>query len=401
MTCLQLNRTPSENVLFGSIIWGLRQSHATSFRSFQLAIAGPYLHEDIDETWDNLRQKMRWNTLHILFTDIHNLVIPLDKLEQMLLQPDVAVQINLFDIAWLTPLYYAVNGHPETTDILLRAGANPWLLRYPLTEAVEVGADSVISPLIRAGVYVNHRNRWKRHALHYIACRPSKAASSSERYKLATELVRHGGHLLDWEARDKWGNTPVDEARKRAQEYPNDSNFQALLELFLTHEVPPRARCIDPSNDAEPVDQGDMPAHQSTSLVGAGIRGDVDAIGELIRLGAMVNERDGSGNTVLHLAAMGRVQDGFKVALEVARHGGYGVDWDARTVDGLTALELMEKRMRQTSEPDDEAERLWRLLWYRELPSGERYVYPCMDPNYCPRCSSLDCTCIPMPGAWE
>lgn len=144
----------------------------------------------------------------------------------------------------------------------------------------------------------------------------------------------------------------------------------------------------------------------STSLIRAGLRGDLKAIGDLIRAGAMVNEHN---RTLLHLAALGgHVPNGYQVALELVRHGGYGVHWDAVTSEGKTALNLAEERLVTEvtdSESREEAERLLGLLKARRLPPGESYVFPCMDPDFCRFCSSNPCGCgkhdLPaMPGIY-
>lgn len=59
----------------------------------------------------------------------------------------------------------------------------------------------------------------------------------------------------------------------------------------------------------------------------------------------MVNEVDQDNHSLLHLVALGgSVPNGYQTALELTRHGGYGVDWNAVTPEGKTALDLIEER---------------------------------------------------------
>ena len=84
-----------------------------------------------------------------------------------------------------------------------------------------------------------------------------------------------------------------------------------------------------------------------------------------------------------------------KVALELVRHGGWGVDWNARTSDDQTALEIVEQRLEQEELSDagrEEAKKIRDLLEAERLPEGEEYLWPCMDPDFYP---------LPMPGGWS
>lgn len=359
----------------------------------------PYLHEDPDETWASLQRKMRWTDLHLLFVDYRSPLISLDALERTLKLPGIAAQLNVMDTWGCPPLYYAIRARPEAVEILLRAGANPWLVGKPLVHAADVGADEAISPLVRAGCDVNERDQYGRSALHTAALPPDKAASSLQRYQVALELVRHSGHAIDWELRDEWGDIPLEQAQLSAEEDPMDRNIQATVALYNTHEVPFHALYI-PSPDVAAVG-GEGNLKCSTSLVNAGIRGDREAVRELISLGAMVNERDDDGYTLLHLVAMGRARDGYKVALELVHHGGYGIDWDAQTVQGDTPLTLAKSRLEQYN--CNEARNVLHLFEDRRLPLGERYLFPCVDPAYCRQCSSMECICaeFSMPGSFQ
>lgn len=380
-----------------SVRWGRRDGDV--LQTFQRTVAGPYLHEDQNENWQSLCEKMGWTDLHMLFLDTRSPLVSLDVLEQKLKLPRFAAQLNAKDAQGSTPFEYAISAHPAAVEVLLRAGANPWLVDGPLAEAAYGGVDAAIGPLIRAGIDVNQRGRDGRTALHRAATQPIQLASSLQRYQVTLELIRHGGHVIDWDPRDKWGDTPLDDAQTCVTEYPHDENYRAMLELYTTREVPAHSRYISTPQLVEVQEECDIDASQS--LVSAGLRGDREAIGELIRLGAMVNERDDDGNTLLHLIAVGEVVDGYEVALEVVRHGGYGVDWEARTSDGQTALDLARETLKR--QECEETKKIMDLLEARRLPPGERYVFPCMDLEYCRQCSSIeDCICsdVPMPGAF-
>ena len=114
----------------------------------------------------------------------------------------------------------------------------------------------------------------------------------------------------------------------------------------------------------------------------------------------MVNERDASGRTLLHLVAMGVVPNGYPVALGLVQHGGHdGVDWDALTVDGEKAEDLAMETLEgllafdtTNNELHEEASKIVRLLQCRGLPDGMSYIYPCMHIDYCMTCSARSCS---------
>lgn len=138
----------------------------------------------------------------------------------------------------------------------------------------------------------------------------------------------------------------------------------------------------------------------SISLGRAVLKGEIDAVGELSQRGAMVNERDHGGRTILHLVALGRVPKGYLVALELVRYGGWGVNWDALTGDGsnCTPLQIAETRIEQehlSQEEREELEKVRDLLKAKRLPPGEEYLWPCMEPDFY---SNAHEPCVP--GAW-
>lgn len=384
-------------MLRSSIMRG--RSSIDSMRSLQLTIVGPYLHEDPHETWASLQRKMHWVDLHLLFVDYHSPLVALDALERMLKLPGFAAQLNARDTRSRPPLYYASRVHPEAVEVMLRAGTNPWLVEESLVYAAVVGADAAIGPLIRAGADINAHDQYGRTALHLAALPADKASSGLQRYQVALALLRHGRHSIDWDARDIWSRTPLDVAQQFARTYPLDDRFRTTVELYASRKVPSHARYIPPRRVVE-LEDGETPA-RSTSLVQAGLRGDCEAVGQLISRGAMVNEGDDDGHTLLHLVAMGRAQDGYKVALELVRYGGYSVDWEAQTPAGDTAITLARERLARAD--CEEARDILCLLEAHRLPLGERYIFPCMDPDYCRRCSSIECTCagFSMPGGFE
>ena len=139
--------------------------------------------------------------------------------------------------------------------------------------------------------------------------------------------------------------------------------------------------------------------HPRISLIDVCLAGDITSIGPLISAGVMVNERDQYGRTLLHLAAMGdRVSNSYRVVLELEKHGGFGIDFDA-TFDGKTALTIGQETLLRDDLDKNVRDEIVKIVSYLEdpdprLPAGEQYVFPCMDPRFCDRCHSLRCTCI-------
>lgn len=395
---------------------------SATLESFDRNVAKPLLGEDVAEAWENMREKRNWSDLHYLLANPPGSPARLKQdLAAILSQPSAALDVHTADRSGRTPLRQAIQTCPEAVDALLRAGANPSLvLTSPLGYAADAQSWSAVSPLVRAGANVNQCVFWPNgmftaplHDVIRTLCpRPN-------RLRTALELVRHGGHLLDWDVQAEDRRTPLDCAESLVKGWQNDEEAAPLYKLYKTRKLPPDAHLIDGSRLEH--EEG-VVNFESTSLVNIGLQGNTNAIGTLISAGAMVNERDEAGRTLLHLVAMGVVPNGYAVAIEVVRHGGYGVDWDALTADRYTAEDLAKQTLEYLSVIEtkkrtflnrklrkvlparfhgkpparhkityQEATEILALLQRRALPQGIRYIYPCMDPNYCGKCSSLSC----------
>ena len=203
---------------------------------------------------------------------------------------------------------------------------------------------------------------------------------------------------MDWEALDEYGTTPLEAADHWARRRPENAQLRLICELYQTRRVPPHAQYISSFDGERLMDVEEAATYPRISLIDTALAGNVESFGPLISAGAMVNERDEAGRTLLHLIAMGdRVPNAYRVALELVRHGGKtGVDWNAVTDEGMTALQLAEQTWKRDNLADEarrELELIRELLRKRRLPPGISYVFPCMDPRFCARCELLSCTC--------
>lgn len=352
---------------------------------------GPYLYLDIEHTWEDLATKLGWTDSQRLLCALSPQPTP--TITSVSSEP--ASQVNARDALACTSLLYASLCDAEAVQALLRSRANPRQNEI-LTYAARAGTAAVISALVRAGADVNATATDGRAALHWAA--NYNMAYSINEFAVALELIRHGGHMLDWDVQDNYDRTALDSAKERVRVNPSDEDSKRLLELYSTHQLPDGAQYIPVPSSVDAADEEsvtndgiDLP---STSLIRAELKGDFDAIDDLIQRGAMVNERDRDGRTLLHLVALGQVPDGYRVALELVGNGGWSVHWDATMHDGdreLTPLDIAESEG-LNGEQRVELETIRDLLTARRLPPGAEYLWPCMDPDFYEPS---------MPGAWD
>lgn len=414
-------RTPTENALLTAFVYWRRygsREAALSDIKYKLNL---YLPQGTEDAYEGLVTKMRWKKLHRCILELGSTMLAT-------IPSELASQVNIKDFQGWTPLLLAVLVNPHAIPALLAAGANPRIdtsmMPMPLW-AVMVGASSTLSILVRVGVDINQSESVSgTTALHQVA---DHRHLTGHNLAGALELVRHAGHLLNWDApiHNTKRYTPLDLAREWARQHPNHEEIKKIHKLYRTRRLPrgaqyiPTSPIVDILEDHLDDDNTGLPP---TSLIRAGIQGRIQLIGDLISRGAMVNERDQLGRTLLHLAALGQVPNGYRVVLELVRHGGWGVDWDALVVKGepqnnnqtgpesgvrrhrgakVTALEIAQARLNKDQLTEQEREELQKIrdvLEARRLPAGEKYLWPCMDPDfYKPqRAGSL-----PMPGGWH
>ena len=379
-------------------------AYRLSARSLYLNLARPLFEDSLDEISRSAKEKLRQSDLHkFVLQDHADVGRALSSLRDLLTLPDIQSSINATDSYGSTPLDYATSAFPEAVEVLLEAGASLKTGTFLLHQC-EPDQWKPISALIRAGYPVDEvdEENSSRSPLHdaptnYRVC-----------YRQTLELVRHGGHLLDWDARDEGGHTPLQIAEYYAKENPNDEQHQLIRELYRAQKIPPHAQYISSFDGERLMSVQEAATHPRLSLIDVGLAGDVAQIGALIAAGAMINERDDKGRTLLHLIAMGdRVPNGYRVVVELERHGGYGIDHNA-LFHGKTALDIADRTLRRTRLTEMEREEMEQIIDYLEsrwLPAGEAYVFPCMDRNFCRDCGSLGCICpendVPgMPGSF-
>ena len=87
-----------------------------------------------------------------------------------------------------------------------------------------------------------------------------------------------------------------------------------------------------------------------------------------------------------------RVPHAYRVALELERFGGYGVDHDA-TFEWKPTPFIAEETLQRVDLDEDmlkDVEQIRLYLERRWLPAGEAYDLPCMDSGFC---DDLNCSC--------
>ncbi|KAJ3555003.1 hypothetical protein NM688_g2812 [Phlebia brevispora] len=380
---LFLGLTPLEYALQGvAMRWRAYGSRKAIVEAFQYNV-GAYFHQDFNDAWESFAEKMCWTDLHKLAFALPSSPATTHGLKSI--PPSLSRDINRPDLLGRTPLFYAIaaSSASEPVELLLRAGARPDTEENNmLFWAVCAGADKAIGPLVRAGADVCRGAKRISMSILHLAAYPDITIYPNS-LAVAYALVRHCGHLLDYDARDGQGQTPLDYAKRRMEQNAANEGSKRIFELLSSRRISKGSQYAQPWDATETDGDGEdtLPA---TSIIRAGLRGDIQAIGALIAQDAMVNERDHMGRTLLHLVALGDIQSGYNIASELIRHGGYGVDWDARSDEGITPLGYLERRLAHgllDTVAREDAENVYRLLKARRLPANESYIFPCMDPD--------------------
>ena len=377
--------------------------------SLNRTVGRPLLGDSLEEVSATLGEKLGRTDLQLFLLRPHpDIIHAFDTLCEMLSLPTTKAQINQPDGYSWTPLDYATRAFPEAAELLLQAGASPRSVTILLHQDGP-SQWTAVSPLIRAGYPTDRRDLgdFGRVPLH------SPAVDRQPSYRHALELVRHGGHLLDWEARDDNGHTPLNAAEYFADEEPDNEQQQLIRELYQTRQIPPHAQYISSFDGERLLDAEEAATYPRVSLIDTALAGDVGLIGRLISAGAMVNERDEDGRTLLHhLALHHPIPNREQIMLELVRHSGYwGIDWEVKTAGGRTASDLAAETLAMEDLDFRIREEVTQVQWvlqtrYFVLPDGMDYMFPCMDPRYCSECESLPCQCpendVPgMPGSFS
>ena len=307
------------------------------------------------------------------------------------------------------PISHAVCAFPEAVEVLLQAGA---CLAGDVADRIlhQDGPDhwKAVSALIRGGCRLDQWDfdRRGQSPLHTLV------SNEPAQFRYALELVRHGGHSVEWEYwYDDDGKTPYRIASSCARRNPGNQQLQLIRELYRARRVPFHAQFISSFDGERLMHPDEIAGRPRTSLIDTALAGDLASLGRLISAGAMVNERDEAGRTLLHLIAMGdRVPNGYQAAMELERHGGNGIDYDA-TFEGKTALEIAQSTLQRRAYSLSTHAEMRQIIEYLQSPrlaDGQDYLFPCMDPRWCNDSGSLRCTCpeleddvVPdMPGAF-
>lgn len=430
--CLTHFRTPAERAVWSTLRgWQAFGSREASFLSLKLTL-GPYLSLDVEDTWEALAIKMKWLDLH------RQLCALPSESTAIAISPELVSQVNVQDGYGLTPLFYAAHLSPEAVNELLLAGANPRLNRI-LFEVVRTGEETLVSTVVRAGAdVVLWDEQEEAGTLRFCPYIPRASIATT-----TLELARHTGHLFKWDLRETYKTAVVEWANAWISENSPDEDMKDRLDFYSYCRAHLDNAQYLPTDDF--VDDCLGIGLPSTSLIRAGLEGEISAIGDLIRRGAMVNERDPEDRTLLHLIAIGEVPNGYRIALELVRHGGWGVHWDALICDedgDWTALQIAESRLHRhdlklsesrqgggvgpeedrvvelsdgdveeidlddeevediaTDEEYEELKKIRDLLAARRLPPGEKYLWPCMDPDFYK--SETTMSEVRIPGGWD
>ena len=199
-----------------------------------------------------------------------------------------------------TPINYAVSGSkdPEVIELMLDRGAR--INSITLFQAAQANPEpAVFRLLVEQGADVNAKDSYLLYtALHYAAeFNPHPAAVRA--------LVEIGARI---DVRDSAGYAPL----HRAIKY----NGPAVVEAFL-----------DMGADIEAIEyeDGGTPLHMAIRR-----QGDAAMVEVLLRKGADINAKDGTGHRPLHRAAFGYVPEMVMLLLDA------GADINATNDDGYT-----------------------------------------------------------------
>lgn len=343
--CLMWYSTPIQHGLWRSLAsWRLHGQRPEAMDKLKINLE-MYLDQSVEDAWDDLANNLRWTTLHRHVYDLATCALsPVPIGTPLRLPSPMAVHINTRNSLGLTPIFYAMLNGQSALESLLQAGADPRMVRSMMVSAAMTGASGVIGVLVRAGVDVNTCDEGRYTALHWTAQLDSRYCSNG--LLVALELMRHAGHLLDWDAQDCSGWKPLVRVQFKAVKEPDNEYAQRMLWMYQAHIIPDGAQyAFWNAEDDGQGNEDDDTGLPTDSLIQAGLSGDVSAISDLISRDTMVNERDGARHTLLRLVALGRVQNGYRVALELVRYDGWGIDWKVTTEKGRTALELAEEQL--------------------------------------------------------
>jgi ankyrin repeat protein len=218
-------------------------------------------------------------------------------LEMLMGHPDLKDHIDTPDVDGMTPLHYACrSGGTETVEMLLRAGANPWIYDVngmtPAHYAVAEDNDKLLSVLeecVGPDADWNIRNRDDGETLLHVAARTGIQGMVNRLLDLGIDLT----------IRDKKGMTPL----LRAIAQDQISSFEPILDCMIAEEVHP---------DRHKDNNGWTALHHASKLYLT------DMAGQLLEAGADVHFRTPEGDTPLHIAVFADQHD---VAELLIAHG--------------------------------------------------------------------------------